>query len=62
MILYGPPGTSKTTIAKAIAGTLGWGLVTITPSDFVKHGIEKARTWLASCSRICGTLTPILFT
>lgn len=40
MVLYGPPGTSKTTLAQAIAKDLNWSLITITPSDFVKNGIE----------------------
>jgi adenylate kinase family enzyme len=44
MILYGPPGTAKSTLAKAIAHELGWRLVTITPSDFVKDGIEKSES------------------
>src|SRR6266403_1688242 len=42
MILYGPPGTGKSSIAEAIAKELDWSLVTITPSDFVKEGIEKS--------------------
>src|SRR6266851_7492425 len=42
MVLHGPPGTSKSTLAEAIATELGWNLVTITPSDFVKEGIEKS--------------------
>jgi adenylate kinase family enzyme len=42
MVLYGPPGTSKSTLAEAIATELGWSMVTITPSDFVKEGIEKS--------------------
>jgi adenylate kinase family enzyme len=42
MVLYGPPGTSKSTVAEAIATELGWTMVTITPSDFVKEGIEKS--------------------
>jgi len=43
MILYGPPGTSKTTLAEAIAKELGWPLLTITPSDFVKDGDRAQR-------------------
>jgi ATPase family associated with various cellular activities (AAA) len=35
-LLFGPPGTSKTEIVKAIADELGWPLVEITPSEFVK--------------------------
>ncbi len=42
MILYGPPGTAKSTFAEAIAKELGWPLLTITPSDFVKNGIERS--------------------
>jgi hypothetical protein len=42
MVLHGPPGTSKSTLAQAIANELGWNMVTITPSDFVKGGIEKS--------------------
>jgi SpoVK/Ycf46/Vps4 family AAA+-type ATPase len=42
MVLYGPPGTSKTTFAEAIAKEMTWPLLTITPSDFVKNGIERS--------------------
>jgi adenylate kinase family enzyme len=42
MVLHGPPGTSKSTLAQGIATELGWQLVTITPSDFVKGGIEQS--------------------
>ena len=33
MILFGPPGTGKTTFAKAIAGRLGWAFVEVFPSQ-----------------------------
>ncbi len=45
MLLYGPPGTSKTTIVEALANELGCTLITITPSDFLaggQEGIEQA--------------------
>ncbi len=42
MLLYGPPGTAKTTLVGALAKKLGWTLLTITPSDFVKEGIERS--------------------
>jgi hypothetical protein len=38
-ILFGPPGTGKTTYAAAVAGYLGWPLVTITPADFAAEGL-----------------------
>jgi len=38
MILHGPPGTSKTTIAKRVAEDLRWPLKIITQSDFLRGG------------------------
>lgn len=38
LLLYGPPGTGKTSFAEFIASTLGWPLVTLTPSDFIVRG------------------------
>lgn len=38
MLLYGPPGTGKSSIAEELAETLNWRLISITPSDFIKHG------------------------
>lgn len=40
-LLFGPPGTSKTSIAKAIAEYLGWPIVTIAPSKFLGKGLEQ---------------------
>jgi hypothetical protein len=41
MLLYWPPGTGKSTIAKKIADQLNYRLVTITPSDFIAGGAEE---------------------
>jgi hypothetical protein len=40
-LLFGPPGTSKTEITKAVARETGWPLITITPSEFVKGAFEE---------------------
>jgi hypothetical protein len=37
-IFYGPPGTSKTFLANAIAGELKWPLISLSPSDFLTKG------------------------
>jgi hypothetical protein len=40
-LLYGPPGTGKTTVAAKVAESLGWQLVSLSPSDFVVSGAEQ---------------------
>lgn len=40
-LLFGPPGTSKTTFAKGLAGRLDWPLIVITPSEFLSKGLEQ---------------------
>jgi hypothetical protein len=40
MLLYGPPGTGKSSVARELARSLGYRLVTITPSDFLSAGSE----------------------
>lgn len=38
MLLFGPPGTGKTSFAKAIAGRLGWPFVELLPSKLGAQG------------------------
>ena len=40
-LFFGPPGTSKTNLAKSIAAYLGWPIVIITPSHFLGKGLEQ---------------------
>jgi hypothetical protein len=40
LILFGPPGTGKTSIAGALAHKLGWGLIQIGPGDFLANGLD----------------------
>lgn len=38
MLLYGPPGSGKTTVAENLAAALDWPLITVTVSDFLATG------------------------
>jgi hypothetical protein len=43
-ILYGPPGTSKTDLAKHIASSLGWPLLAIDPSHVLRGGLDQIQS------------------
>jgi hypothetical protein len=40
-LFFGPPGTSKTNLAKSIAAYLGWPIIIVTPSHFLGKGLEQ---------------------
>jgi hypothetical protein len=40
-LLFGPPGTSKTTFARAVATRLRWPYIEINPSHFLSNGLEQ---------------------
>ncbi|TPI29434.1 AAA family ATPase [Mesorhizobium sp. B3-1-6] len=42
-ILYGPPGTSKTELAKIVSTYLNWPLLSVDPSYVVKEGIDNVQ-------------------
>jgi len=44
ILLFGPPGTAKTSIAKAVAEGLGWPIVSLSPGDFIEKGLEYIET------------------
>ncbi len=40
VLLFGPPGTSKSTLSRSLAQRLGWHFLEISPSDFIIGGLE----------------------
>jgi adenylate kinase family enzyme len=40
-LLFGPPGTSKTELAEAVANSLDWPLIQIDPSDFLRENLDQ---------------------
>lgn len=42
-VFFGPPGTSKTQLAREIANFLGWPLLTIDPSHLVRKGLDQVQ-------------------
>ena len=48
IVLFGPPGTGKTTFAKGIASRLGWPFVEIEPAELGAEGAERQAKLLAA--------------
>jgi len=40
-VLFGPPGTSKTTIVRAVASGLKWPVVMLSPGSFIQSGLDS---------------------
>ena len=47
IVLFGPPGTGKTTFAKGIASRLAWPFVELQPAEFGAEGAERQAKLLA---------------
>lgn len=47
VVLFGPPGTGKTTFAKGIASRLGWPFVEIHPAELAGEGAERQAVLLS---------------
>jgi SpoVK/Ycf46/Vps4 family AAA+-type ATPase len=46
-MLFGPPGTGKTTFARAVASRLGWAFVEIKPGELASEGPDRQAQRLA---------------
>jgi SpoVK/Ycf46/Vps4 family AAA+-type ATPase len=47
IMLFGPPGTGKTTFARAVASRLGWAFVEIKPGELASEGPDRQAQRLA---------------
>ncbi|HXB64386.1 MAG TPA: ATP-binding protein [Solirubrobacteraceae bacterium] len=41
VLLFGPPGTSKTTLVRGVAQRLNWPIVFLSPGSFISRGLES---------------------
>jgi MoxR-like ATPase len=62
IILFGPPGTGKTTFAKGIASRLQWPFVEIQPAEIGGEGAERQAKLLAeSFARVASLAAAVVF-
>lgn len=60
MILHGPPGTAKTTIARKLAHDLGWPLLEISQSDFLRKGLGQIEAEAEHIFKLCSQLKDVV--
>jgi len=56
IVLFGPPGTSKTTAILALADGLQWPVVMLSPGDFIMRGLELVEAQAISVFERLGRL------
>ncbi len=62
IVLFGPPGTGKTTFAKGIASRLGWPFVELLPAELAGEGVERQAKLLADAfGRILDLESAVVF-
>jgi len=62
IVLFGPPGTGKTTFAKGIASRLGWPFVEVLPAELAAEGAERQAKLLADAfGRILELASAVVF-
>ena len=62
IVLFGPPGTGKTTFAKGIASRVAWPFVEIQPSQLAAEGPERQAELLSqTCDRIFDLPSAVVF-
>jgi len=62
IVLFGPPGTGKTTFAKGIASRLGWPFVEVLPAELAGEGAERQAKLLADAfGRILELASAVVF-
>lgn len=59
-IFFGPPGTSKTDLAELISKYLGWPLLPVDPSYFVRHGLDQVQSQASQLFRLLSVAEQIV--
>lgn len=60
LLIYGPPGTRKTSLVHVIGTALGWPVLTLAPPDFLRLGLEGLERTAAEVFRDLGRLQRVV--